>query len=203
MKGITHLGAFVERARRDGDLLEIDRPADPFLEIAAVARATDGGPAVLFRNVQGYPGRTVLTNVFGCRRRIARMFDVHPDYLPRRLADAALSPIASVQVREAPCQSHVVTTDIDIAINVIDKALERVNEQRATFGAVQNRFNAVIESLQINMENTSTSRGRIMDADFAAETANLARVQILTQAGTAMLAQANQTPEQVLALLRS
>ena len=95
------------------------------------------------------------------------------------------------------------TTDIDTAINVIDKALERVNEQRATFGAVQNRFNAVIERLQINMENTSTSRGRIMDADFAAETANLARVQILTQAGTAMLAQANQTPEQVLALLRS
>ena len=118
MKGITHLGAFVERARRDGDLLEIDRPADPFLEIAAVARATDGGPAVLFRNVQGYPGRTVLTNVFGCRRRIARMFDVHPDYLPRRLADAALSPIASQQVREAPCQAHVVTTDIDIARTV-------------------------------------------------------------------------------------
>lgn len=118
MKGITHLGAFVERARRDGDLLEIDRPADPFLEIAAVARATDGGPAVLFRNVQGYPGRTVLTNVFGCRRRIARMFDVHPDYLPRTLADAALSPISSVQVREAPCQAHVVTTGIDIARTV-------------------------------------------------------------------------------------
>lgn len=118
MKGITHLGAFVERARRDGDLLEIDRPANPFLEIATVARATDGGPAVLFRNVQGYPGRTVLTNVFGCRRRIARMFDVHPDYLPRRLADAALSPIPSVQVREAPCQAHVVTTGIDIARTV-------------------------------------------------------------------------------------
>ena len=95
------------------------------------------------------------------------------------------------------------TTDIDAAINVIDKALDRVNEQRATFGAVQNRFNAVIESLQVNIENTATSRGRIMDADFAAETANLARAQILTQAGTAMLAQANQTPQQVLALLKS
>jgi flagellin len=95
------------------------------------------------------------------------------------------------------------TTDIDAAINVIDKALDRVNEQRATFGAIQNRFNAVIESLQVNIENTSTSRGRIMDADFAAETANLARSQILTQAGTAMLAQANQTPQQVLSLLRS
>ena len=95
------------------------------------------------------------------------------------------------------------TTDIDTAINVIDKALDRVNEQRATFGAVQNRFNAVIESLQVNIENISTSRGRIMDADFAAETANLARSQILTQAGTAMLAQANQAPQQVLTLLRS
>jgi flagellin len=95
------------------------------------------------------------------------------------------------------------TTDIDAAINVIDKALDRVNEQRATFGSIQNRFNAVIESLQVNIENTSTSRGRIMDADFAAETANLARSQILTQAGTAMLAQANQTPQQVLSLLKS
>jgi flagellin len=95
------------------------------------------------------------------------------------------------------------TLDIDTAINVIDKALDRVNEQRATFGAVQNRFNAVIENLQVNIENISTSRGRIMDADFAAETANLARAQILTQAGTAMLAQANQAPQQVLTLLRT
>ena len=95
------------------------------------------------------------------------------------------------------------TVDIDAAINVIDKALDRVNEQRATFGAVQNRFNAVIENLQVNIENISTSRGRIMDADFAAETANLARAQILTQAGTAMLAQANQAPQQVLTLLRT
>jgi flagellin len=61
----------------------------------------------------------------------------------------------------------------------------------------------VIENLQVNIENISTSRGRIMDADFAAETANLARAQILTQAGTAMLAQANQAPQQVLTLLRT
>mgnify|MGYP001162040740 CR=1 FL=1 len=118
MRGITHLGAFVEQARRDGDLLEIDRPADPYLEIAAVARATDGGPAVLFRNVSGHPGRSVLTNVFGDRRRIARLCGVHPDYLPRHLADAALAPIPSVEVREAPCQAHVCTTGIDIARTV-------------------------------------------------------------------------------------
>lgn len=118
MRGITNLSAFVDRARRDGDLLDIDRPADPYLEIAAVARATDGGPAVLFRNVIGHPGRTVLTNVFGDRRRIARMCDVHPDYLPRYLADAALAPVPSVEVTDAPCQSTTITTDIDIANTV-------------------------------------------------------------------------------------
>ena len=118
MRGIVNLGAFVEQARRDGDLLEIDRPASPYLEIAAVARATDGGPAVLFRNVVGHPGRSVLTNVFGDRRRIARMCGVHPDYLPRHLADAARSPIPSAAVRDVPCQAVAVTTGIDIAKTV-------------------------------------------------------------------------------------
>jgi flagellin len=93
-------------------------------------------------------------------------------------------------------------TNIDDAIQVIDKALDRVSEQRATYGAAQNRFNTVIESLQINIENASSSRGRIMDADFAVETANFSRSQILLQAGNAMLAQANQAPQQVLSLLR-
>lgn len=118
MRGIVNLGAFVEQARRDGDLLEIDRPASPYLEIAAVARATDGGPAVLFRNVVGHPGRSVLTNVFGDRRRIARMCGVHPDYLPRHLADAARSAIPSAAVRDVPCQAVAVTTGIDIAKTV-------------------------------------------------------------------------------------
>ncbi len=118
MRGIVNLGAFVEQARRDGDLLEIDRPASPYLEIAAVARATDGGPAVLFRNVVGHPGRSVLTNVFGDRRRIARMCGVHPDYLPRHLADTARSPIPSAAVRDVPCQAVAVTTGIDIAKTV-------------------------------------------------------------------------------------
>lgn len=159
MKGITHLGAFVERARRDGDLLEIDRPADPFLEIAAVARATDGGPAVLFRNVQGYPGRTVLTNVFGCRRRIARMFDVHPDYLPRRLADAALSPIGSVQVREAPCQAHVVTTGIDIA-----RTVPITQQTRADAGYVITGGLALARDPETGAFNGSYHRMRVLSA---------------------------------------
>ncbi|MBK6852050.1 MAG: flagellin FliC [Burkholderiales bacterium] len=93
-------------------------------------------------------------------------------------------------------------TAIDNAINVIDEALDRVNAQRATFGAAQNRFDAVISNLQVSVENQSAARGRIMDADFAQETANLSRAQILQQAGNAMIAQANQMPQQVLKLLQ-
>jgi flagellin len=78
-----------------------------------------------------------------------------------------------------------------------------VNSQRATvMGASQSRFDAVITNLQISVENQSAARSRIMDTDFAVETANLSRAQILQQAGNAMVAQANQLPQQVLTLLR-
>ena len=88
------------------------------------------------------------------------------------------------------------------AIKDIDVALDKLNAERATYGAAQNRFESVIGTLQISVENISAARSRIMDTDFAAETANLTRTQILTQAGTAMLAQANQAPQNVLSLLR-
>ena len=84
----------------------------------------------------------------------------------------------------------------------IDADLDVVNTARAQSGALQGRFEAVITQLQVSAENTSAARGRIMDADFAAETANLSRAQILQQAGTAMVAQANQMPQNVLALLQ-
>jgi flagellin len=93
-------------------------------------------------------------------------------------------------------------TSIDDAINVIDYALTKVNDARADYGALQNRFDAVIKNLQVNVENQSAARGRIMDADFASETANLSRSQVLQQAGNAMVAQANQLPQQVLKLLQ-
>jgi len=88
------------------------------------------------------------------------------------------------------------------AMDAIDTALTAVNKQRSEFGAVQNRFEAVVANLQVSSENQAASRARIMDADFAAETANLSRSQILQQAGTAMVAQANQLPQGVLSLLR-
>lgn len=89
-----------------------------------------------------------------------------------------------------------------ITLGKLDDALAKVNEHRATLGATQSRFENTISYLRTAVENQSAARGRIMDADFAAETANLSRTQILQQAGTAMIAQANQLPQNVLRLLQ-
>jgi flagellin len=88
------------------------------------------------------------------------------------------------------------------ALGFIDSAIGQVTTSRAKWGAVQNRFDAIVSSLQIFVENQSAAKSRIMDADFASETAKLTRGQILQQAGTAMLAQANALPNNVLSLLR-
>ncbi|KQP45007.1 flagellin [Pseudorhodoferax sp. Leaf274] len=89
-----------------------------------------------------------------------------------------------------------------VALKKIDSALDQVNNARADLGALQSRFENSVGSIEIQVENLSASRGRIVDADFAQETANLSRTQILQQAGTAMVAQANQLPQGVLALLQ-
>ncbi|MEI8302465.1 MAG: flagellin [Burkholderiales bacterium] len=88
------------------------------------------------------------------------------------------------------------------AVEVLDFALAQVNSARSTFGAVQNRFDAVISNLNISIENQAAARSRIVDTDYARETATLARAQVLQQAGIAMLSQANAAPNQVLSLLR-
>ena len=88
------------------------------------------------------------------------------------------------------------------AILRVDSALTSVSALRSTLGAIQNRFESTINSLQAVSENLSASRSRIQDTDFAAETAALTRAQILQQAGTAMVAQANSVPQNVLSLLR-
>jgi flagellin len=93
-------------------------------------------------------------------------------------------------------------TAIGTVIDDLDMALDTINSERATLGASQNRFEAVISNLQVSVESQSAARSRIMDADFATETANLSRTQILQQAGNAMVAQANAQPQQVLKLLQ-
>jgi len=89
-----------------------------------------------------------------------------------------------------------------VAMKRLDSAIDQVNSARANLGALQSRFEAAVGNIDISVENLEASRGRIIDADFAKETANLSRTQILQQAGTAMVAQANQMPQGVLALLR-
>jgi flagellin len=88
------------------------------------------------------------------------------------------------------------------AIKVVDAALDQLSSARGTLGAVQSRLEMLIANVDVVSENITTARGRLVDADFAKETAALARVQILQQAGTAMLAQANAIPQQVLQLLK-
>ena len=89
-----------------------------------------------------------------------------------------------------------------VALKKIDSAVDQVNSARATLGAVQARFENTVNNIDIQVENLSAARGRIIDTDFAVETANLSRTQILQQAGTAMVAQANQIPQNVLQLLQ-
>ncbi|MFJ5444735.1 flagellin domain-containing protein [Methylobacillus methanolivorans] len=117
-------------------------------------------------------------------------------------AGGAASGVAAAAVTGTVAISGASADSATAAITAIDTALDQVNTSRATLGAVQNRFESVISSLQVSVENQSAAKSRILDADFAAETANLTKAQILQQAGTAMLAQANSVPNNVLTLLR-
>lgn len=114
-------------------------------------------------------------------------------------ADAS---ITAVTANTVTIGSTATAGDIKTVIDNIDQAIDKVNGERAMYGAAQSRFDSVIANLQVSVENQSAARSRIMDADFASETANLSRAQILQQAGNAMIAQANQLPQQVLSLLR-
>jgi len=119
------------------------------------------------------------------------------------IASADISITATVNAMTAA--SALVTsaaTENSAKIATLDTAIQGINSSRAKVGAVQNRFNYTISYLQAASENQQAAKGRIMDADFAVETANLSRAQILRQAGAAMVAQANQLPQGVLALLR-
>ena len=113
---------------------------------------------------------------------------------------AATSTASQIQTVQNMDVSTVDGANRTLAI--VDAALSAISGQRASYGALQARFESTVNNLQSTSENTSAARGRILDADFAAETANLSRSQILQQAGTAMVAQANQLPQGVLALLR-
>ncbi|MHB9116741.1 MAG: flagellin [Burkholderiales bacterium] len=120
------------------------------------------------------------------------------------LGDATISASSSTSSSLKAANTLNVSTIANAtqALRIADSALETVNGQRAALGALQNRFGASISNLQSTSENLNAARSRIRDTDFASETANLTRSQILQQAGTAILAQANALPNSVLTLLR-
>jgi flagellin len=121
------------------------------------------------------------------------------------VSSTAVDFLAAANAAQLQKVSQVDVGNVDAAnrtIALVDGALQAVNGQRAKFGALQSRFESTIANLRVTSENLSASRSRIRDTDFAAETANLTRNQILQQAGTAMLAQANALPQQVLSLLQ-
>lgn len=121
------------------------------------------------------------------------------------LGNGAAAQNATVAVNPNTALDVIDVTTADNArdaIDTIDRAMQSINTARADMGALQSRFEAVIGTLQISVENITAARGRIMDTDFAAETASLSRAQVLQQAGMAMLSQANAVPQNVLTLLR-
>ncbi|RRT96447.1 flagellin [Stenotrophomonas sp. 278] len=122
----------------------------------------------------------------------------------------ATAPTAPTPTADATGLTAQYASNLDIstftgsqqALSIVDKALTAVNSSRADMGAIQNRFTSTIANLGTTSENLSASRSRIRDTDYAKETAELTRTQILQQAGTAMLAQANQSPQSVMSLLQ-
>lgn len=113
----------------------------------------------------------------------------------------SLKEISSVETSGGSATDIGTVSATTAAITAIDTMIGTVTSARAEFGAVQSRFESAINNLQIGMENQAAARGRIMDADFAVETANMTRSQILQQAGNAMVSQANSSPQSVLQLL--
>ena len=109
--------------------------------------------------------------------------------------ETVLASVIGVTISDTAANASEAITEIDAAIKSIDSS-------RSKLGATQNRFTTTISNLQSSIENQSAARSRIMDTDFAAETAALSRNQVLQQAGTAMLSQANQAPQSVMSLLR-
>jgi flagellin len=166
-----------------------------FSQLQAEITRVLGGTTFNGQHILG-AGATSLTFQIGANTTV-------DDTITVSTSDMTVDPtITAVTGSTTVIDSTADATAIGTVINGIDAALDDINDTRATFGATQSRFDAIITNLQTGVENQSAARSRIMDADFAAETANMSRANVLQQAGTAMVAQANQLPQQVLKLLQ-
>jgi flagellin len=186
----------------NGTNTEADRDSlnDEYLELAREAARTMGGTQ--------FNGQDILAATTDFVFQVGANTDAQLDQITVTAfdwtAEADITGAVGTAVGTDPTQliSGTDGTNATAAIDALDLAIDAVSAQRASFGAVQNRFENVISTLMVSSENQAAARSRIMDADYASETANLSRASILQQAGNAMVAQANQLPQQVLALLR-
>ncbi|MFI3122969.1 MAG: flagellin, partial [Methylococcales bacterium] len=165
----------VNRSYKEGNSFGADREAQKTLAGLAIARAISGASFV------EDPLKTAMSN------QTDKASFINNNKLVTTVSTAA----------DAVAADYALS-----AINNIDAAIASIDTERSNLGSTQNRFTTTISNLQSGIENQSAARSRIMDADFATETANLSRSQILQQAGTAMLAQANQSGQSVMTLLR-
>jgi flagellin len=166
-----------------------------FIQLQGEINRVLGGTTFNGKKILGADA-TTLTFQIGANTSVDDTIDVSTDNM------VSNSDISAITATTASIGAGTTAGTIKNVIDSIDTALDTVNNTRATFGATQSRFDAIIANLQQAVENQAAARSRIMDADFASETANLSRAQILQQAGNAMVAQANQLPQQVLRLLQ-
>ncbi len=182
----------------DADKTSLDKE---FGELAKEIQRVLGGTTFNGKNILGGEAGTQTFQV-GANTTSDDSIDIVTSDLTTATEITTVAGTDNAGTGRARIDSSADVTAIATVINNIDTALDKINSERATMGASQSRFDAAISSLQIAVENQSAARSRIMDADFATETSNLSRSSILQQAGNAMVAQANQLPQQVLTLLR-
>lgn len=172
-----------------------------FGELAKEIQRVIGGTTFNGKAVIGSDANT-LTFQIGANTTSNDTIDLATTNMGSATALTAVAGTDNTGASRAVIDSSANSTTLKGVIDNIDTAIDFVNTQRAAMGAAQNRFDAVISNLQVSVENQSAAKSRITDADFAQETANLSRAQILQQAGNAMVAQSNQLPQQVLKLLQ-
>ncbi len=173
-----------------------------FGELAKEIQRVLGGTTFNGKNILGAASGTQSFQV-GANTTANDTIDIITTNMVTSTTITSVAGFDNAGTSRAGIGSLATSADIAAVMDNIDLAIDTVNAERATLGASQSRFDAVISNLMIASENQSAARSRIMDADFAMETANMSRASILQQAGNAMVAQANQLPQQVLRLLQT
>ncbi|TBO34381.1 flagellin FliC [Aquabacterium lacunae] len=171
-----------------------------FGELAKEIQRVLGGTTFNGKAILG-PDAGTLTFQIGANTTTDDTIDIGTENLQSSTVITVVAGTDNTGSLRGTINSAATVGDIKDVIDNIDSAIDLVNNTRATFGATQSRFDAIVSNLMVSAENQTAARSRIMDADFAAETAAMSRAQILQQAGNAMVAQANQLPQQVLKLL--